>query len=158
KEEIKKIMKTGSKNPNHLLNPMKGEIQDISTVPDETFSQRMMGEGVVINPAEGVVYAPCDGVIGTIFKTNHAVAIACDNGAEVLIHVGIDTVKMNGEGFKGFVKNGDRVKAGDKLIEFDLSLVKAKAKSHLTPFVVTNSADLTEVKILKNNGAHSIST
>lgn len=158
KEEMKKIMKTGPKNVNHLMNPMKGEIQDLSTVPDETFSQKMMGEGVVINPSEGVVYAPCDGIIGTIFKTNHAVAIACDNGAEVLIHVGIDTVKMNGEGFKGLVKNGDRVKAGDKLIEFDLNLVKAKAKSHLTPYVVTNSAELTEVKILKNSGAYNLST
>lgn len=158
KEEMKKIMKTGPKNSNYLLNPMKGEIQDLSTVPDETFSQKMMGEGVVINPAEGTVYSPCDGIVGTIFKTNHAVAIACDNGAEVLIHVGIDTVKMNGEGFKGLVKNGDRVKAGDKLIEFDLELVKEKAKSHLTPFVVTNSADLQEVKILEIRGAHSLST
>lgn len=158
KEEMKKIMKTGPKNSNHLFNPIKGEIQDLSTVPDETFSQKMMGEGVVINPAEGAVYSPCDGIVGTIFKTNHAVAIACDNGAEVLIHVGIDTVKMNGEGFKGLVKNGDRVKAGDKLIEFDLELVKAKAKSHLTPFVVTNSADLQEVKILKTSGAHTLGT
>lgn len=154
KEEIKKIMKSGPavKDQSILLNPIQGEIKDLSQVPDEMFSQKMMGDGVVIDPSEGVVYAPCDGVIATIFKTNHAVAIAADNGAEVLIHVGIDTVKMNGEGFKGLVKNGDRVKAGDKLIEFDLALVKARAKSHLTPFVVTNSADLSEVKILKTSG------
>jgi glucose-specific phosphotransferase system IIA component len=154
KEEIKKIMKHGpsQKNESILLNPMKGIIKNLSDVPDEMFSQKMMGEGVVIDPSEGIVYAPCDGVIATIFKTNHAVAIAADNGAEVLIHVGIDTVKMNGEGFKGLVKNGDKVKAGDRLIEFDLALVKAKAKSHLTPFVITNSADLEEVKILKTSG------
>lgn len=152
KEEMKKIMKSGPKDHSMLLNPIKGEIKDLSTVPDEMFSQKMMGEGVVIDPSEGIVYSPCDGVIGTIFKTNHAVAIAADNGAEVLIHVGIDTVKMNGEGFKGLVKNGDHVKAGQPLIEFDLALVKTKAKSHLTPFVVTNSADLAEVKILKTNG------
>lgn len=154
KEEIKKIMSHGPavRDQSFLLNPIKGEIKDLSTVPDEMFSQKMMGEGVVIDPSEGIVYAPCDGVVATIFKTNHAVAIAADNGAEVLIHVGIDTVKMNGEGFKGLVKNGDRVKAGDKLIEFDLILVKAKAKSHLTPFVVTNSADLKEVNILKTSG------
>jgi glucose-specific phosphotransferase system IIA component len=141
-----------------LFNPIKGELKDLSTIPDEMFSQKMMGEGLVIDPSEGVVRAPCDGVVGTIFKTNHAVAIACDNGAEVLIHVGIDTVKMNGEGFKGLVKNGDRVKTGDKLIEFDLQLVKAKAKSHLTPFVVTNSADLSEVKLLKTSGVNSHNT
>lgn len=158
KEEIKKIMLIPSNDHTHLFNPIKGELKELSVVPDEMFSQKMMGEGLVIDPSEGIVYSPCDGVIGTIFKTNHAVAIACDNGAEVLIHVGIDTVKMNGEGFKGLVKNGDRVKAGDKLIEFDLALVKAKAKSHLTPFVVTNSADLNEVKLLKTNGVNSLNT
>ncbi len=157
KEEMKKIMKAGP-DKSVLLNPIKGEIKDLSTVPDEMFSQKMMGEGVVIDPSEGMVYSPCDGVIGTIFKTNHAVAIAADNGAEVLIHVGIDTVKMNGEGFKGLVKNGDKVKAGQPLIEFDLALVKAKAKSHLTPFVVTNSADLSEVKILKTTGVAPLNT
>ncbi len=160
KEEIKKIMKHGSSQKDEpiLLNPIKGIIKNLSDVPDEMFSQKMMGEGVVIDPSEGIVYAPCDGVIATIFKTNHAVAIAADNGAEVLIHVGIDTVKMNGEGFKGLVKNGDRVKAGDRLIEFDLALVKSKAKSHLTPFVITNSADLKEVKILKTSGALPLNT
>ena len=117
-----------------------------------------MGDGIAIDPVEGIVYAPCDGVIGTIFKTNHAVAIAADNGAEILIHVGIDTVKMNGEGFKGLVKTGDRIKAGDKLIEFDLKLVKEKAKSQLTPVVITNSADLKEVILLKTTGQHSTKT
>lgn len=155
KEEIKKLMAAPPKDHSILFTPIKGEVKDLSTVPDEMFSQKMMGEGLVIDPSEGVVYSPCDGVVGTIFKTNHAIAIACDNGAEVLIHVGIDTVKMNGEGFKGLVKNGDRVKAGDKLIEFDLALVKAKAKSHLTPFVVTNSADLKEVVLLKSSGHNS---
>jgi glucose-specific phosphotransferase system IIA component len=152
KEEMKGLMKTSLKNQNLLMNPLKGEVLDLSAVPDEMFSQKMMGEGVVIDPTEGIVYAPCDGVVATIFKTNHAVAIEADNGAEILIHVGIDTVKMNGEGFTGLVKNGDRVKTGDKLIEFDLAMVKREAKSHLTPFVITNSADLSEIKILKTSG------
>jgi glucose-specific phosphotransferase system IIA component len=159
KEEIKKIMISGPKvNETHILLPINGTIMDISQVPDEMFSQKMMGDGIAIDPTEGVVYAPCDGVIGTIFKTNHAVAIAGDNGAEILIHVGIDTVKMNGEGFKGLVKAGDRIKTGDKLIEFDLKLVKEKAKSHITPVVITNSADLKEVNLLKTTGQHSIRT
>jgi glucose-specific phosphotransferase system IIA component len=116
----------------------------------------MMGDGIAFDPIDGIVYSPCDGVVGTIFKTNHAVAIAADNGAEILIHIGIDTVKMNGEGFKGLVKNGDVVKKGDKLIEFDLNLVKARAKSHLTPVVVTNTTELKEVLLLKTNGITSL--
>lgn len=153
KEEIKKIMKSGPLlDPGVLVAPLKGEIKDLSTIPDDVFSKKVMGEGIVIDPTEGIVYSPCDGVIGTIFRTNHAVAIAADNGAEVLIHIGIDTVKMNGEGFKSFVKNGDRVKIGDPLIEFDLALVKSKAKSHLTPVVITNTSDLAEVKVLKTSG------
>jgi PTS system glucose-specific IIC component len=116
------------------------------------FSQKMMGEGIAIDPSNGKVFSPCDGVIGMIFKTNHAVAIAADNGAELLIHVGIDTVKMNGVGFKGHVKNGDKVKKGQLLIEFDLEKVKKEAKSHITPIVITNSADLASVTILKNSG------
>lgn len=152
KEEIKKIIKSGHKEDADLFAPIKGNIQELSSTPDEMFSQKMMGDGVVIDPADGKVYSPCDGVVATIFKTNHAVAIAADNGAEVLIHIGIDTVKMNGEGFKAHVKNGDKVKVGQLLIEFDLELVKAKAKSHLTPFVVTNSADLKQVTILKSSG------
>jgi glucose-specific phosphotransferase system IIA component len=159
KEEIKKIMSSVPRfDKTHLHLPIKGTLLDLSRVPDEMFSQKMMGEGIAIDPIEGIVYAPCDGVVGTIFKTNHAVAIAADNGAEVLIHVGIDTVKMNGEGFKGFVKNGDRVKIGDKLIEFDLKLVKEKAKSHLTPVVVTNAGDLKEVLFLKTTGQHLTNT
>lgn len=156
KEEIKKIIQQDSiKDQSLILTPIQGDIRDLSSVPDEMFSQRMMGEGISIDPSDGIVYAPCDGVVATIFKTNHAVAIAADNGAEILIHVGIDTVKMNGEGFKGIVKNGDRVKTGDPLIEFDLNLVKAKAKSHITPVVITNSADLSEVKILTFSGSYS---
>lgn len=158
KEEMKKILRQAPLLNNALLCPIKAEIMDLAEVPDELFSQKMMGEGVALNPIEGMVYAPCDGTVATIFKTNHAVAIAADNGAEVLIHVGIDTIKMNGEGFRGLVKNGDRVKTGDPLIEFDLALIKERAKSHITPFVITNSADLNEVKILKTSGKADRST
>lgn len=156
KEEINRIIASGGGHKEEgpvLTSPMKGEILDISQVPDEMFSQGMMGQGLAIDPLEGKVYSPCNGTIATIFKTNHAVAIAADNGAEVLIHIGIDTVKMNGEGFKAFVKNGDYVKEGQLLIEFDLDLVKARAKSQITPVVVTNSADLKDLVIHKIQGA-----
>jgi glucose PTS system EIICBA or EIICB component len=155
KEEIKRIMASGPVvlEKNILTSPLKGIILELSEVPDDMFSQGMMGEGLAIDPKEGKVYAPCDGTIATIFKSNHAVAIAAENGAEVLVHVGIDTVKMNGEGFKGHVKSGDVVKEGQLLIEFDLEMVKARAKSHITPVVVTNSADLNGIHIEKTQGA-----
>jgi glucose-specific phosphotransferase system IIA component len=151
KEQIKKIIANSGL---FIVNsPMKGNLVDLSLVPDEMFSQKMMGEGVAIEPTEGKVYAPCDGVVGTIFKTNHAVGMIADNGTEILIHVGIDTVKMNGEGFKGFVKDGVRVKRGQILIEFDLALIKARAKSSITPVIITNSADLKSVTVEKNAGS-----
>lgn len=149
KEEMKKMMSLP--DDSILLSPMKGNLISLEQVPDEMFSRKMMGEGVAFDVTEGKVFSPCDGTVAMIFKTNHAVAIEATNGAEVLIHVGIDTVKMNGEGFKGFVKAGDIVKRGQLLIEFDLEKVKKEAKSHLTPFVITNSADLKEVRILKTN-------
>ncbi|HXH32399.1 MAG TPA: glucose PTS transporter subunit IIA [Bacteriovoracaceae bacterium] len=152
KEDIQKLMKVPVKDQSFINSPLRGELLDLSLVPDEMFSKKMLGDGVCIDPKEGIVYAPCDGVIGMIFKTNHAVAISADNGADILIHIGIDTVKMNGEGFKGLVATGDRVKAGDPLIEFDLALVKLRAKSHLTPVVVTNSAELGRCFILKSDG------
>lgn len=156
KEEIKRIMASGgavAKTEGAMLtSPMKGEVLELSQVPDEMFSQGMMGQGLAIDPHEGKVFAPCDGTVATIFKTNHAVALAADNGAEVLIHIGIDTVKMNGEGFKAHVKNGDHVKEGQLLIEFDLDMVKARAKSQITPVVVTNSADLKGLVIQKSQG------
>ncbi|HXH76072.1 MAG TPA: glucose PTS transporter subunit IIA [Bacteriovoracaceae bacterium] len=153
KEEIKKIMaNTTTSGASSVLSvPIKGTILELSQVPDEMFSQGMMGLGYAIDPTEGRVYAPCDGVVATIFKTNHAVAIAADNGAEVLVHVGIDTVKMNGEGFKAHVKDGDRVKEGQIMIEFALDMVKARAKSAITPVVITNSADLKGLVVNKSN-------
>lgn len=157
KDEIKKIINTPTDMDEfHIGGPLKGEITPLSLVPDKMFSQNMMGKGIAIHPTENIVYAPCTGVIATIFRTNHAIGILADNGAELLIHVGIDTVKMNGEGFKSFVKAGDRVNIGDKLIEFDLELVKLKSTSPLTPMVVTNSSELKEVNLLKDKGLSSI--
>jgi glucose PTS system EIICBA or EIICB component len=164
KEEMKKVMQHGHTttaatiDASSLTAPMNGKILDLSQVPDEMFSQKMMGEGLAIDPSDGKVYAPCDGVVASIFNTNHAVAIAADNGAEVLIHVGIDTVKMKGEGFRGMVKNGERVKRGQLLIEFDLEKVKREAKSHITPFIITNSAELKGIDLIQAQGriaAHS---
>lgn len=132
-----------------LASPLKGELLAIDDVPDSTFSQKILGDGFAIRPTEGVLYAPADGEIMQLFHTNHALGIKAQNGAEVLLHIGIDTVKMNGEGFKAFVKAGDIVKKGDRLVEFDLKLIQEKAKSDITPIVITNSDSTKRFEILK---------
>lgn len=132
-----------------VLAPMKGKAMLLKEVPDKTFANKLLGDGIAIDPEDGVVVAPADGKISLVFETKHAVAIQTDSGAEILIHVGIDSVKMNGEGFKAFVKNGDRVKAGDKLLEVDLGILREKASSTITPIVITNADKFKSVKELK---------
>ncbi|WPC44483.1 sucrose-specific PTS transporter subunit IIBC [Clostridium sp. JS66] len=132
-----------------LAAPMKGKSIDLTEVPDKTFAAKLLGEGMAIDPEDGVVVSPIEGKIAHLFETKHAVAIESKSGIEILIHIGIDTVKMNGEGFKAFVKSGDNVKAGDKLLEVDLNLVKEKAKSPITSVVVTNSEKFNFIKGVK---------
>jgi sugar PTS system EIIA component len=122
-----------------VVAPLTGKIVSIEEVPDPTFSQKMMGDGIAIEPTEGVVVAPVNGEVVQFFHTKHAIGIKSESGAEILIHVGLETVSMNGEGFEGHVKVGDKVKAGDKLLSFDLELIKEKAASTITPIVITNS-------------------
>ncbi len=139
KTEIEKIMRGSPADATkQILSPLKGVVLSLSEIPDATFQEEMMGKTIAIRPTSGVVVAPFDGEVATLFHTRHAIGLIGPDGVEVLIHVGIDTVKMNGEGFKAFVKNGDRVTRGQKLIEFDLPLVERSAKSIITPVVVTN--------------------
>lgn len=121
-----------------VIAPVEGKVVDLSEVPDPVFAERMMGEGVAIEPTDGTVVSPVDGEIVQIFHTNHAVGIKTKSGVEVLIHIGLETVSMEGEGFEGYVKAGDKVKTGDKLITFDMGLVKERAKSMITPIIITN--------------------
>jgi PTS system beta-glucosides-specific IIC component/PTS system sucrose-specific IIC component len=123
-----------------ISSPIKGEILELQQVPDKTFAEGILGEGFAINPADGNVYSPVEGKVMMAFETGHAVAIN-SFGAEILIHFGIDTVKLNGEGFKLLVKNGDEVKVGTPLIQVDLEKIKDKVPSVITPVVVTNSND-----------------
>jgi glucose-specific phosphotransferase system IIA component len=152
KEEIKSIMASGSpeqiKSTSTLFSPLKGEYISLANVPDETFATKILGDGLAIIPSEGIVYAPIDGVVAQIFRTNHAIGIRGNDGIEILIHIGIDTVKMNGEGFAAFVKKGESVKRGQKLIEFDLELVRSRAKSDITPIVITNMDKVASLKIM----------
>ncbi|MGN1343272.1 MAG: glucose PTS transporter subunit IIA [Traorella sp.] len=128
---------------------INGEMKLISETPDETFSQKMMGDGVVIFPSDNMVVAPCDGTIKMIFPTKHAIGLESKKGAEILIHVGIDTVLLNGETFETFVKVDDEVKQGDKLLTFDLNYVRKHAKSDATVIVFTNLTENSKLKLEK---------
>jgi len=118
--------------------PLSGWLTDLAAVPDPVFADRMLGDGVAIDPTEGLVRAPFDGRVVTLHPARHAVTLESDAGAMVLIHVGLETVALGGEGFTTFVSEGERVSRGDPLIAFDLDLVGRKAKSLVTPVIVTN--------------------
>lgn len=160
KEEIKTLMAQGAqkKSPKssgpHLSSPLKGEFVALESVPDPTFAGRVLGDGFAIKPSEGVVYAPADGKIVQLFRTNHAIGLTTHDGLEVLIHIGIDTVKMNGTGFKALVQKGDTIKRGQKLIEFDLELVRKNATSDITPIIITNMAKVDSLTFLKTGTLH----
>jgi glucose PTS system EIICBA or EIICB component len=121
-----------------FVSPIKGKIIPITEVPDQVFSGKMMGDGFAIEPAEGLVVSPVNGKIINVFPTKHAIGIESEQGREILIHFGIDTVKLKGEGFESFVSEGDTVKAGQKLLKVDLSFIKENAPSVITPIVFTN--------------------
>lgn len=128
----------------NLVAPLNGKVVPLDEVDDPVFSQRMMGDGVAIEPTDGKVVSPVSGEIVQIFPTNHAVGVKTKSGVEVLVHIGLETVAMEGEGFEGHVKQGDKVEAGDHLITFDPELVKEKAKSTITPVIITNFDDIVE--------------
>ncbi len=122
-----------------LYAPMKGKISHISEAKDEAFSQGLLGNGIVIEPEDGKVYAPADASVSVLFPTLHAIGLETDTGTEILIHIGLNTVELNGEGFKAHVKQGDRVKKGDLLIEADLVFIKGKNLCTQTPMIITNT-------------------
>ncbi|MCJ8006496.1 PTS glucose transporter subunit IIA [Lederbergia wuyishanensis] len=128
-----------------------GNILSLEDVPDPVFSKKMMGDGIAIEPHEGKLVSPVDGEIMQVFPTKHAIGIKALNGAEILIHIGLETVSMNGEGFTSHVVEGEKVKAGDTLVTVDLEKVKEKAKSIITPIVITNSDEMANID-------HSITT
>ncbi len=125
--------------------PIKGNVVALEDVKDEVFSSESMGKGIAIEPEEGKVYAPADGVISTFFPTGHAIGITTDLGAEILIHVGMDTVEMNGDGFEPQKSQGDKVKKGDLLLKFNIDKIKAARHPVTTPVIITNSDDYADV-------------
>ena len=129
-----------------LVSPVNGELLDISNVPDEVFAQKMMGDGFAVKSNDGLVVSPVDAEVQLVFETKHAIGLKTESGLEMLIHFGVDTVKLKGEGFEVFVEAGDKVKVGDKLMQVNLDYIKENAKSDISPIIFTN---LEEGKVVK---------
>lgn len=131
-----------------VLAPIKGKAVSLSQVNDITFSEEIMGKGAAIIPSEGRAVAPVDGVVSAIFETKHAIGITADSGAEILIHIGLDTVKLGGKHFTAHVKSGDKVKAGDLLVEFDIKAIQEAGYETITPVLVTNPDSYSDILTL----------
>ena len=130
-----------------IIAPSKGTLVSQENIPDETFASGVLGAGLGITPEIGVVVAPCDGTISTVAESKHAIGISTASGLELLIHVGVDTVKMNGDGFKPAVAEGDTVKKGDLLLNFDIDKIKKAGYADTVVFLLTNSDDFNDVKV-----------
>ena len=144
-QEEEPVVATTERADEKLGSPIVGEVVALNEVNDPVFSSGVMGQGIAVKPSKGVVYAPADAEIAIAFPTGHAYGLKTDNGAEILIHVGIDTVSMNGEGFEAKVSQGDRVKAGDVIGTFDSEAIAANGLDDTTMVIITNTMDYAEV-------------
>ena len=136
--------------------PLNGIASPIEETPDEAFAGKMMGDGIMIMPEDKTVFSPCDGEILFVFPSKHAVGIKTNDGFEILIHIGINTVELNGEGFETFVNAGDKVKKGDKLISFDIEYIKNKVPSMATPFIFTALNENQRVRLIKKGKVNAL--
>ncbi|WP_079528563.1 PTS sugar transporter subunit IIA [Halobacillus hunanensis] len=141
---FKKLFGGNKRIEEQFVAPLTGKVVSLDDVPDPVFSQRMMGDGVAVEPTDGKVVSPIAGEVVQVFPTKHAVGIKTKSGVEVLVHIGLETVSMEGEGFEGHVSAGDHVQPGDPLITFDMDLVSEKAKSTTTPIMITNFDEVVE--------------
>ncbi|HEM3560217.1 TPA: PTS system trehalose-specific EIIBC component [Streptococcus suis] len=140
-QEVAPTPSTVADTPIQLISPLTGEAKDLSQATDPVFSSGVMGKGIVIDPSEGKLFAPVDGEVSVLFPTFHAIGITTSTGIELLMHIGMDTVGLEGKGFTAHVKQGDKVKAGDLLIDFDIAVIKAAGLVAETPIIVTNQTD-----------------
>jgi len=133
-----------------IYSPLNGKIIPLEEIPDEAFASKIIGDGIGFDPTGDTIYAPCDADDISIFDTNHAISFETKDGLELIVHFGIDTVKLGGNGFERLVEDGQSVKKGDALVKFDLDYIKENAKSHKTPVIISNM-DMVEV-IEKSTG------
>jgi PTS system beta-glucosides-specific IIC component len=125
--------------------PVAGDCVPLSQVNDPTFSEEILGKGIAVIPENGLVYAPADGEVSTVFPTGHAVALTTPEGVEILIHIGLDTVKLEGKYFQTKVNTGDKVKKGEVLVEADIESIRKAGYDCITPMVICNTQDFTSV-------------
>ena len=133
--------------------PFSGKLVPLSEVPDETFASGVLGEGIAIEPSDGLFCSPVDGTVETIAETKHAIGFAADNDLEILVHVGLETVSLKGEGFEIFVKEGDKVKAGQPVAKVDLDLIRSRSLKTITSIVLTGGADDMELHCAEGTAA-----
>lgn len=140
-EVIASTEESETKAPADIISPLTGQAKELATATDPVFASGLMGQGVLIEPSEGELTAPIDGVVSVLFPTKHAVGITATNGVEMLIHIGMDTVSLEGKGFEAHIQQGDRIKAGDKLISFDIETIKEAGLVVETPVIITNYSE-----------------
>lgn len=138
-----------------LAAPVKGECIPISEVADPTFAEEILGKGIAIKPTDGKFYAPADGVISTVFPTGHAVGMSTPDGAEILLHIGLDTVQLKGEHFKVLVKADQNVKKGDLLVEANIEAIKKAGYDTVTPMLICNSPDYSKIDCKKDGSVEA---
>ncbi|WP_237387837.1 PTS glucose transporter subunit IIA [Xenorhabdus sp. Sc-CR9] len=146
-DKLKSLVSDDKKNSGsiEIIAPLSGEIVSIEDVPDVVFAEKIVGDGIAIKPTGNKIVAPVNGTIGKIFETNHAFSIESDSGIELFVHFGIDTVELKGEGFTRIAEEGQRVQRGDLVLEFDLAFLEERAKSTLTPVVISNMDEIKEL-------------
>ena len=125
-----------------IFSPVDGDVVDIESVPDEVFSQKLAGDGVAIVPLSGTIVAPIEGIVTRIFPTNHAFLITNSKGLEVMVHLGLDTVELNGEGFERLVEEGKKVKSGTPILSVDFDFIQSKGKEIITPVVINSDKSI----------------
>ena len=136
---LKKMFSGGEKEREKIIAPVEGKAVPLSEVSDPTFSQEILGKGVAIIPEKGIIVAPASGVLTVMFETKHAVSVTTDGGAEIIVHVGLDTVNLKGEHYTSYKKQGEHVKAGELLVEFDIDAIKEAGYDVITPIIVCNT-------------------
>ncbi|AUM96621.1 TPA: PTS glucose transporter subunit IIA [Clostridium botulinum] len=134
------------KRENKIVAPVLGRVLELSEVPDKVFASKLAGDGVAIECEDNTIVAPANGVISLIFKTNHAFGITLEDGTELLVHIGIDTVKLEGKGFERLLQEGDKVKVGDPIIRIDREFIKAEGYSLITPVLITNPDNVKNIQ------------
>lgn len=132
-----------------IVSPVSGEVVDLDQVNDQIFSGRTVGDGCAVIPEDKLICAPCDGKIIQIIETNHAFCILSDDGLEILVHIGLDTIKLKGAGFKKLKEEGTHVKTGEPIMEVDFSYLRQQGKEIITPVLITNMEQVASMKICK---------